>query len=205
MPLAKYNYAQLKALWIKNGGKAGAAGYAAAIALAESGGDPNATHVNADGSVDHGLWQINSVHGALSTLDPNANARAAVEISGNGSNFKPWTTFTNGSYAKFLRGHLEDVSKNPEDPDVPNSSSATGGVVGAVIDAPMKTAQALSDLASVFEKLVEGLFNSSTWFRVGKVVVGVFLGLFAVVILARPLTDKVVSTAKTAAEVAAVA
>ena len=32
---------------------------AVAVAQAESGGDPLATHVNADGSTDLGLWQIN--------------------------------------------------------------------------------------------------------------------------------------------------
>jgi soluble lytic murein transglycosylase-like protein len=33
-----------------------------AIAIQESGGRPDAIHVNADGSVDRGMFQINSIH-----------------------------------------------------------------------------------------------------------------------------------------------
>ncbi len=62
---------------------------AAAIALRESAGDPLAWHPNKDGSVDRGLWQINSVHetemkdfGDFRTAcyDPQLNARMAVRI-----------------------------------------------------------------------------------------------------------------------------
>lgn len=34
----------------------------AQIALMESGGNPTASYVNANDSIDRGLWQINSVH-----------------------------------------------------------------------------------------------------------------------------------------------
>lgn len=90
--MAKLNAQQLEALWIQAGGDPSKAVMAASIALAESGGDPNKPHTNADGSIDNGLWQINSVHGTQSTTDPLANARAAVAISGNGANWKPWST-----------------------------------------------------------------------------------------------------------------
>jgi len=40
---------------------------AVAIAGAESGYDPAATHLNSDGSTDYGLWQINSIHTVLLT------------------------------------------------------------------------------------------------------------------------------------------
>lgn len=94
--MAKLNATQLEALWIQAGGDPAKAVIAASMALAESGGaygdDPSALHTNTDGSIDRGPWQINSVHGTQSTTDPLANARAAVAISGNGANWKPWST-----------------------------------------------------------------------------------------------------------------
>lgn len=80
----------IKSLWIQAGGNPQHAGTAAAVALAESSGNPQASHTNSSGSVDRGLWQINSIHGALSSFDPLANARAAVAISKNGATWEPW-------------------------------------------------------------------------------------------------------------------
>ncbi len=100
--------AQIEAAWRGAGGSAQAAPMAAAIALAESGGDPANTNHNTNGTTDRGLWQINSVHGAQSTYDLAANARAAVAISGNGSNWSPWATYNSGAYKKFagIAGNL---------------------------------------------------------------------------------------------------
>lgn len=100
---AHYTYAQLEQLWVQAGGNAASAPMAAAIAMAESGGDSGATDNDADGSVDRGLWQINSSHGSLSTYNPLANAKAAVEISGNGTNWDPWVTYQTGAYRQYLQ------------------------------------------------------------------------------------------------------
>lgn len=94
--MSSYSFADLKSLWQQAGGSAIVADMAAAVAMAESGGDPNATNTNSDGSTDRGLWQINSVHGSQSTTDPLANAKAAVQISSNGSNWRPWCTTWSG-------------------------------------------------------------------------------------------------------------
>jgi len=67
---------------------------AASIAMAESSGQQFAT-----GTVgERGYWQINPNHGALSTYDPLGNAKAAVIISDDGTDWTPWTTFTSGAY-----------------------------------------------------------------------------------------------------------
>ncbi len=95
---------QLQQLWISNGGRPSAAPMAAAIALAESSGRQDATNHNTDGSTDRGYWQINSIHGAQSTFDPNANARSAIAISNNGASWGPWSTFNNGAFKAFLTG-----------------------------------------------------------------------------------------------------
>lgn len=79
---------------------------AVAVALAESGGNPLAAHVNADGSTDLGLWQINDrAHAALIASgdwrDPATNAKWAYTIW-ESSGWGAWTTYRTGAYLRFL-------------------------------------------------------------------------------------------------------
>jgi hypothetical protein len=97
-----YNKKQLEGIWRQYGGKPSASGLAAAIALAESAGNPNAENHNTNGSIDRGLWQINSVHGAQSTFNIEGNTKAAISISSNGSDWSAWDTFKNGAYRQFM-------------------------------------------------------------------------------------------------------
>jgi LysM repeat protein len=86
----------LEQLWEEAGGSSGEAFIAAEIAIAESGGSQYATNPSSD---TKGYWQISPVWGALSSYDPLTNARAAVQISGDGGNWSPWTTYTSGAYS----------------------------------------------------------------------------------------------------------
>jgi hypothetical protein len=88
----------LEALWESAGGSRSAAFTAAEIAMAESGGRQYATDTNGGASTDRGYWQINSVHGGLSTYSAYANARSAVLISHDGTNWGPWVTYQTGAY-----------------------------------------------------------------------------------------------------------
>jgi len=84
---------------------------AEAIMLLESSGDPNAINrKNKNGSIDTGLWQINSIHWGkvpgkfdadkIRWLQvPENNANMAVQISGGGQNWLPWST-----YKKYVPG-----------------------------------------------------------------------------------------------------
>lgn len=83
---------QLGALWLEAGGSTAAEATAECIAEHESSGRINATDYDGDGTIDRGLWQINSTHGSLSTYDPLGNARAAVEISDGGAAWGAWMT-----------------------------------------------------------------------------------------------------------------
>jgi phage tail protein X len=86
--------AGLEDLWEDAGGSHAEAFMAAEIAMAESSGQQFAT-----GTVgERGYWQINPDHGSLSTYDPLGNAKAAVIISDDGTNWTPWTTYTSGAY-----------------------------------------------------------------------------------------------------------
>ena len=85
----------LEALWTAAGGRKSAAFMAAEIAMAESGGQQYA-HSPTN---DYGYWQINGGHGpALATYNPIGNAKAAIAISSNGTNWRPWTTYVTGAY-----------------------------------------------------------------------------------------------------------
>jgi len=89
----------LESLWESAGGSPATAFTAAEIAQAESSGRQYASLYNTNGTTDRGYWQINSVHGALSTFDAAGNARAAVRISHDGRDWSPWVTYQTGAYA----------------------------------------------------------------------------------------------------------
>lgn len=100
------------AMWTQAGGKdpAGLGAFAAAVSKAEdpTGYANTVSAPNRDGSVDVGLWQINSSHvgttftGAdgkpftISSIawlqDPVNNAKAAIALSGGGHDWHPWCT-----------------------------------------------------------------------------------------------------------------
>ena len=79
---------------------------AVAIAMAESGLNPNATNVNTDGSVDRGLWQINNAaHPDVSdssAFNPATAAQDMLNISNGGTNWSPWVTYQTGAYLNYL-------------------------------------------------------------------------------------------------------
>ena len=83
-----------------------------AIAMAESSLNTTATHTNSNGSVDYGLWQINTVNADALRLgnwqDPATNARMAKMIYDR-QGLKAWTVYNTGAYQK-------------------NVSAATGGL-----------------------------------------------------------------------------
>lgn len=163
-----YSYGQLEQTWISAGGDPSQASMAAAIALAESGGNPNSVGHNTNGSLDRGLWQINTVHGAQSTLDPMANARAAVSISNNGRNWNPWVTYWKGSYKKYLQG------------GIPPAPGGTAGGTGSTVPAADPTpSDPLS--GSFWQHTADVILN---WiFYGGLVVVGGVLMAIGFVIL----------------------
>lgn len=106
------------AMCLKAGLSPTSAAIAAACAKAESGLDPRAKNpVPPDNS--YGLWQINMIDTPTLKLgedrrrrwklasndelyDPATNLRAMMAISGAGSTWTPWTTYTRGPYLKWL-------------------------------------------------------------------------------------------------------
>lgn len=103
MASGNLSYSQIRQLWLQAGGNKAWSYVMAAVAMAESGGNPHAYHLNQNNSVDYGLWQINSIHGydPQKLYDPAYNAHAAKSVF-NSSGPSAWTTYKNGDYLKYM-------------------------------------------------------------------------------------------------------
>lgn len=75
-----------------------------AICMAESGGQVEVvSRPNTNGTVDRGLWQINSVHSEYDQqklLAADYNAAAMFTLSSKGTVWTPWSTYNDGTYQK---------------------------------------------------------------------------------------------------------
>ena len=121
------SYGQLEGLWDQAGGNPSMAALMAAIAEAESGGNPTAH--NPSGA--SGLWQILGVPFPGNVYDPLTNARMAVAkylSQGLGA----WTTYTSGAYKQYLNGKI--------------AASAGGANVGMLTGPKVKGSGALANI-----------------------------------------------------------
>lgn len=161
------------AQYAKGAGLSGdAVAIAVAVAIAESGGNPNAHNaVPPDNS--YGLWQINML-GSLgpsrrktfgissndALYDPATNARAMAHLSSGGTNWKPWTTYTRGTYKLYLnRGKA--------------AASGSGDAIGAT--------QVSLNPFSGLQRLGELISDPAVWRKLGMYVAGVLLILIGFV------------------------
>jgi hypothetical protein len=113
--MTTYSYSQLEGLWVNAGGSKALAPLMAAIAEAESGGNPAAENTTDNGGAQTswGLWQIsNGTHAepVPNILSPTVNAQQAVakyQSQGLGA----WGTYTSGAYKAFINnGTTPDTS-----------------------------------------------------------------------------------------------
>jgi hypothetical protein len=182
---------------------------AVAISFAEDGShDTRAVHHNSDGSTDTGLWQINSVHRIpqAQLFDPAKNAQAAWEISHQGNDFTPWTTYTSGASGNETNAAQQAI----DSANIPGEGSA-GGVTGAVGDAGNTLHQAETNLnplkwGEALASFLTTLGERSTWIRVAEIVGGLALGLAGLIFLAKStgVADSVAGTVGKLAPLAAV-
>lgn len=112
----QYSAAQLATL-AKNAGFSGDGLVdAVAVALAESSGFTKALLVNENCTRDRGLWQINDYwHPEVSeqqAFDPVQNAKAAYDISSQGTAWDQWSTWESGAYKDYLPD-AEQAVRNP--------------------------------------------------------------------------------------------
>lgn len=209
--LAQDSKAHLTAILQRNGWPANLAPTAAAVSMAESGGDENVVNPTAcspDGDHAVGLMQVCTVNVGIAgfssdkdtfkkqmqNYDNNAKAGYAIYQS---QGWGAWSTYTSGAYKKHMgQDPLLTTGKN----------SATGAVTGAVSD----TVDAATSAAKSVAKIVAALFDPSTYFRLGKGILGGILLILGTAALVFMIANKVsggkVATAtKDAAATAAMA
>lgn len=145
---------------------------AVAVALAESGGDATARNTsNSDGSVDHGLWQINSVHAADLAAgnwrDPFDNARMAHAVwSRAGRKWTPWVAWDNGLHLPFLARGTAAMRALDD-------SGATSEVVN--FPDPFGAVDQVQELAGLAGGALDVLTDRDLWVRIGIGAVGAVL------------------------------
>lgn len=85
---------------------------AAAIALAESGGDTTAYNPETqadtpEGMGSYGLWQIylkaHPEYTCMDLFDAAQNAQSAFAVYSAAGGFHPWSTFKSGAYQNYLQ------------------------------------------------------------------------------------------------------
>lgn len=132
--------------WLGAGGASDKATIAVAVAAAESNFNSDAISP----AHDYGLWQINQVNFAnlgitvVTALDPLTNARCAVRMSANGTNWAAWCTCWDDPGPNCGHGSLP----------VPQSASPAGlqytfyleqKIEGTIINAPDPATSATND------------------------------------------------------------
>lgn len=156
---------------------------AVAVALAESGGRTTA-HNATPPDDSYGLWQINML-GALgperraqyhlksddALFDADTNARVANRISGDGHDFTPWSTYTNGAYRDHLtaaRKAAQDVTKHHGEPHAgaPGGFRVDGTVLHGYVTRTRHVADALGGAAGQVKDVRE--IAEDSFGRIGK-------------------------------------
>ena len=174
---ANYSLAELVEYARQAGFEGDSAKTIAAIAMAESSGNPYA--VNAlDPGGSYGLTQINgAAHGvgyASQTLgNPLEAFKQAFSISKGGTTFQPWSTYTNGMYLP----HAQQLGIAGVAAGSGGTSSGSGGSAGSSgslsgMSATGQPIQSQSPLSAIFAS-VGNIFQSTGLLMLGIVLVAV--------------------------------
>lgn len=176
--------AQVYQLALGAGLAPGNAVVATAVAQAESGDDPGST---GDVSLEDGtwgpsvgLWQIRTEKAETGTgatrdvnadYDPVTNAKAMAAVSGDGTNFGAWTTYTDGAYKQFLAAAEQASGVNPADvPAVPSGGSSSATATNASLLSNLNPLNLANKLVSnTFSGVASDLYPL---FLTGAVVLG---------------------------------
>lgn len=129
--MATLSLAQLKGLAQQVGLSGNNVNIAAAIAMAESGGNtqaynPETAAGTAQGHGSRGLWQIYGAahpqYNNSSMFDALSNAKAMYAVSSGGRNWNPWSTYTSGAYRQYLNGASSTPSSSASTAKTANSN-----------------------------------------------------------------------------------
>lgn len=147
---------------------------ATAVAMSESGGNPNAHNLNvATGDDSYGLWQVNmlgnlaaprrAVFGIAANeelFDPLINAKAARHIRST-QGWGAWSDYKNGKY----KTHLAAATAGANNPATPDSAQNIGN--------PLDQLNPAKQLQAILDKMAKWLQDQSL--RVAMFIGGGFL------------------------------
>jgi hypothetical protein len=182
---------------------------AIAVALAESGGRPDAHNNNAStGDDSYGLWQINmrgsmgparraqlGIASNAALLDPQTNAKAMWAISNHGKNWSPWSTFKTNAYLKYMSQATAAAQSVMAQAVVGGVFSVPGIVAGGASSAAGAVASGVGSVLDVGGAIGAAANTiSQTVFKAGlnagAVVLALVLVVLGVVILLRAPLEK---------------
>jgi hypothetical protein len=160
---------------------------AVAVALAESGGDTTkVSRPNTNGTIDRGLWQVNSVHG----FPPDKLLAGAVDNAGyahqvwagRGKGWREWSSYNSGAYLLYLaRGKAVAGT-------VSRTSTPTGPGIGDSKTDPETEKQnvftAIGDGVTAIVHAGEWFTDPHNWLRVLYVIAGGALIIGGLVVVA---------------------
>ena len=120
---------------------------AVAIALAESGGNPQAYNPEraagaAQGAGSFGLWQIylqaHPEFSGVNLFDPQTNANEAYAVYSQAGGFSPWSTFKSGAYLAYADTVQQSIAPDVGSVTAADSSTSTPSIfaivtIGAVL------------------------------------------------------------------------
>ena len=176
-------YGDVENTWIQAGGNPQAASMAAAVADASSGFNPCVSRTNPDGTTSIGLWLIPQNGVPPGTTDPVANARAAVQLSGNGTDWSQWCVTWSDNNCGLDQGTYLGEGSNALASLSQKLGPSSYNVIGS---APSSTNQGAS-AASASTPATPGKSSSS-----GLILVGVLVLVVVVVIfMARRMQSQV--------------
>ena len=171
--MADLTFGELETLWIQAGGSKAVAPVMAAIALAESGGNPAAQNDkdNHGTQSSYGLWQIsNGTHNPPSGNWQNPRVNAALAVAKyQASGLAPWGTYPQPALTILAQHGGQGPSSLPSTVQGGSgsgsgsgggSSSGSSGPAGLAADTAAGGSFGLnpfSDIASVWDQLTRGI------------------------------------------------
>lgn len=177
---------------------------AVAVSFAESGWNENATHRNNNGSVDYGLWQINSIHNfpeltSGAWRDPAVNAHLAYQVW-KGAGWNAWSTHKPTDpvgYARYTAA-IPAAAAAVAAAGFPGAvASGAAGAPGDVLESGSGVAgDALSGAAAIAQKplaVLDFLTQPDTWVRISKIVIGGVLVMAGAYLFVQSTTLKTVA------------
>lgn len=166
---------QVKNYWIQAGGNPQAADMAAAVADAESGLNPNASRTNPDGTTGVGLWLIPQNGTPPGSTDPVASARAALQLSQNGTDWTQWCSAWSDNNCGQSGGTYLGSGSNALMSLGTQSSPGSYNVFGAT---PSSTGQGASGTTSASAGTTGGTSGTSRYIMIGAVIVVIMLVVY---------------------------